>query len=255
MERRFGSWAIPRLGLYVVLVQALGFILLAGGYARAELVLCGNWVLHGEWWRLVSFLMLPSDTGIWILIELYIFYLISSALEREWGTFRFNLFILCGYLLTVAMSFIFQDAILLNTYFLGSIFLAFATLFPNFEFMLFFILPVKVKWLGWLMTVGFAMTLFGGGSQGAKLCVIAAFINYALFFGKDFLRGRAASARRKAFQSENLKVESTARHTCSICGITDQSDSTIHFRYCSTCGQCFCEEHMEQHQHKSEVSE
>lgn len=251
LEKRFGSWAIPHLGVYIILLQGIGFFLLAGGYASvSDLVLYGDAVIHArEWWRLFSFLMMPTDMSIFLLLAMYIFYMISSSLEQRWGSFRFNLFILFGYLFTIAAAFIKPDVLIVNTYFLGAVFLAFATLFPEVEFLLFFILPVKVKWLGWITAAGFAMSLFGG-APGDRLCALAAFLVYALFFGRDFLRGQAAVKRRKAFVAENVKVESTARHICSVCGVTDQSDPTMDFRYCSTCGKCFCEEHIQQHQHE-----
>ena len=253
MERRFGSWAIPHLGLYLVLIQGLGFLLLKGGYAHGgdDLFLAGEMLLkHQQWWRLLSFLMLPSDMGFFLLLQMYIFYLISSSLEREWGTFRFNLFILCGYLLTVAMAFLSPLSIITNTYFLGAVFLAFATLFPHFEFLIFFVLPVKVKWLGWLTAASFALVLFTSPSLGERLCVAAVFVNYALFFGKDFLRGRSAAKRKKAFVAETVKNEAFVRHTCAECGANEQSHPEIHFRYCSSCGKCFCEEHITQHKHE-----
>ncbi len=252
LEKRFGSWAIPHLGLYIILLQGIGFFLLAGESASvSDLVLYGDGVIHAkEWWRLFSFMMMPADMNpFFLLLAIYIFYMMSSALEQRWGSFRFNLFILLGYLFTVTAAFIKPDVVIVNTYFLGAVFLAFATLFPDVEFNLFFILPVKVKWLGWITAAGFAMSLFGGAA-GHRLCALAAFLVYALFFGRDYLRGQVATKRRKAFVAENAKVESTARHICTVCGVTDQSDPTLDFRYCSICGNCFCEEHIQQHQHE-----
>lgn len=256
LEKRFGSWAIPHLGVYIILLQGIGFILSTGSNPIAptgELVLSGKSVLQdGEWWRLLSFLMLPKFSGLlWFIISLSVFQLISSALENRWGSFRFNLFILIGYLLTVGMAFIRPSEEITNFYFLSSVFLAFATLFPNFQFLAYFILPIKAKWLGWIAAVGYTLILFDSKSQGGdRLCVLAAFLTYALFFGRDFLRGQVAVKRRKAFVAEKVKVESTARHICTVCGVTDQSAPTMDFRYCSKCGNCFCEEHIQQHQHK-----
>lgn len=251
LEKRFGSWAIPHLGLYIILIQVIGVILLLGEYAQqSDFVLNGAVMKEGQWWRLLSFMMLPpSLSPIWLLIGLYVFYLISTALERQWGSFRFNLFILIGYLLTISMAFLSPAALIVNTFFLGSVFLAFATLFPNFEFLLFFILPVKVKWLGWLTAASYCLVLFTTTNVGDRLCVVAAFLTYVLFFGNDFVRNMMAGQRRKAFQSETAAAETQLRHTCTDCGATEQSDPTLHFRYCSTCGNCFCEKHIETHSH------
>jgi hypothetical protein len=250
LERRFGSWAIPNLTLYLIAIQVIGVALLMGGYSLYEdLVLVGGLVQSGQWTRLLSFMMIPRTLSpFWLFISFYVFYLMGSALEQQWGIFRYNLFILLGYLLTVAMAFVAPGVIITNTYFLGCVFLAFATLFPNFEFRLFFIIPVKVKWLGWLTATMYVLTLLVG-DLGSRLGVMAAFANYALFFGRTFVNNFKADQRRKAFVAERAEVEAQPLHACSECGVTDKSDPTMHFRYCSTCGACFCEEHMETHQH------
>jgi hypothetical protein len=151
-------------------------------------------------------------------------------------------------LFTVAAAFIAPSAIITNTYFLGCVFLAFATLFPNVEFRLFFILPVKVKWLGWLTVALYMLTLFSA-DIGSRLCVVAAFANYLLFFGRDFLNNFKAGQRRKAFVVEREIAAGQPMHVCAECGASDKSNESLHFRYCSTCGKCFCEEHIGNHDH------
>jgi hypothetical protein len=262
LEKRFGHWAIPNLTLYLLAIQAIGVALLMGGYStELDLILHGSSVIHrGEWWRLLSFMMMPKiPPSIWLLLAFYIFYLMGTALEREWGTFRYNLFILCGYLFTILAAFISPGVIVTNTYFLGCVFLAFATLFPEFEFHLFFILPVKVKWLGWLTAGFYILTLLGVVSagpgvpdfvvKGNQLSVGAAFANYLLFFGKDFYLNIRSGQRRKAFQSERAATQAQPLHVCAACGASDKSDDALHFRYCSTCGKCFCEKHIANHDH------
>lgn len=260
LEKRFGSWAIPNLAVYLIGIQVIGTVLLMGGYVNSmDLILHGSSVFdRGEWWRLLSFMMIPKTTSpLFLLISFWIFYMIGNALERQWGTFRFNLFILSGYLLTVLMAVINPGAILTNFYFLGSVFLAFATLFPNFEFLIFFVLPMKVKWLGWITAGWYIMTLImpiSGGMPGAlgignKLSIVAALSNYLLFFGRDFIQSVRAGQRRKAFVAEREVVAAQALHTCAKCGVTDKTDRSKHFRYCSTCGGCFCEDHIGDHDH------
>lgn len=251
LEKRFGSWAIPNLSVYLIVIQAIGVVLLMGEYVGWEdLVLQGGSVMHrGQWWRLLSFMMLPRTLNpIWLFFAFYIFYLMGNALEHQWGAFRFNLFILCGYLLTMAIAFIAPAAIITNFFFLGGVFLAFATLFPEFELRIFFILPVKVKWLGWLTVALYLYTLVSADA-GSRWCVMAAFANYALFFGKDFIRNAKAAQRRQAFVSQRAELAAEPIHKCTRCGKSDQSDATMHFRYCSTCGQCFCEKHISDHDH------
>lgn len=250
LEKHFGSWAIPNLTNYLLVAQIIGALLLLGGYtSTSDLVLVGGLVQVGDWTRLFSFMMIPKSLHpIWIIFSLYIFYLMGSSLEREWGAFRYNLFVLCGYLLTIAAAFIIPAATISNIYFLGAVFLAFATLFPNFELLLFFVLPVKVKWLGILAGVFYLLILLAG-PPGERVAVGAALLNYALFFGAEFLAALKAGQRRKAFQAEREVAAAQPRHQCAECGESDVSAPAKQFRYCSTCGNCFCEEHLEHHQH------
>lgn len=251
LEKRFGSWAIPNLTLWLIVLQVCGVILLMGGYVSyVDMILQGDAVLRGgKWWQLLSFMMMPKTLSpLWLIFAFYIFYLMGSALEHQWGAFRYNLFILCGYLLTVAVAFIAPGAYITNFFFLGCVFLAFATLFPNFEFYIFFILPMKVKWLGWVTVAAYVWILLTGDA-GSRLCVGAAFVNYAIFFGREFMHNMAAGQRRKAYQARTAALEGQPRHECAACGITDKTDPSMHFRYCSTCGKCFCEAHISQHEH------
>lgn len=250
LEKRFGGWAIPHLTLYLMLVQGIGVLLLMRGVARPEdLVLVGGLVEVGQWTRLFSFMMIPKTLSpIWLFFAFYIFYLVGTSLEREWGAFRYNLYILCGYLLTIAAAFIVPYALITNFFFLGGIFLAFATLFPNLEFLLFFVVPMKVKWLGWLTAATYLWVLLTG-DPGSRLCVLATFANYLLFFGKGFAANLKAGRRRKAYQAELETVAERPLHTCAKCGATDKGDPDLEFRYCSTCGKCFCERHIRDHGH------
>lgn len=250
LEKRFGGWAIPHLTLYLMAIQAIGLALMMGGYAaEKDLVLVGGLVQVGQWTRLLSFMMIPPDASpIFLFFAFYIFYLMGSSLEREWGTFRYNLYILQGYLFTVAVAFVVPSAQIFNYFFLGGVILAFATLFPNIEFRIFFILPVKVKWLGWLTTIFYTLTLLSA-DLGSRLCVVAAFANYLLFFGKDFLRNLKAGQRRRAYASKREVVAAQPFHVCAECGASDKSDELLDFRYCSSCGKCYCEKHIGDHGH------
>ena len=129
--------------------------------------------------------------------------MISNSLEQHWGTFKYNLFVLTGFSMTVLSAFINPGMIVTNTYFLGAVFLAFATIFPQITFQLFFIIPVKVKWLGWITAVGYLLTLLNQSDNafavGKRWGVIIAFINYALFFGGDLISSIKAKRRRDQF--------------------------------------------------------
>lgn len=252
LDKRFGRWALPHLTIYLLVLQGVGVLLLATGTVpHYELVMTGGLVKSGQWWRLISFLMMPRTMSpIWLIFSFIIFYMMGSSLEMRWGTFRYNLFLFCSYWLTIVGSFIFPNAIISNIYFLGGVFLAFATLFPNFEFLLFFILPVKVKWLG-MLTAGLYIFTLLTSHVGNRVAVAAVFINYLLFFGKDFLHNRQMVNRRKEFQAKQLKVEESFRNQCEVCKANDASDPDLDFRYCASCGRCFCSVHINDHSHET----
>ena len=192
LEDKFHAWALPNIGFYLIALQAIGVVLLISEKTAVDrLWLHGSSVLHrGEIWRLLSFLMLPETLSpLFLLFAFYIFIMISHALEERWGIFKFNLYLLTGYVITVLSIFIKPGIIVTNTYFLGSVFLAFATLFPDVTFRLFLILPVKVKWLGWLTVTGYLFTLLNPLenpiAEGRKWGVYSAFVTYLLFFGEE----------------------------------------------------------------------
>jgi hypothetical protein len=257
LERLFGRFAISNISLYFVIGQV--FVLLSAmlGRLRIEsLILMPAWVMDGEWWRLFTFLFIPPAFGgtfglIFVAFAWYLFYLMGSALEGNWGTFRYNLFLFIGYALTVAVAFIFPNSPATHLFLAGSVFLAFAYLHPDFELALFFILPVKVKWLAL-----FTWLLYGWrflqGNWSVRLEILAAISNFLLFFGRDILLNMRHRKRTVARRAEKLaRTEPEARHVCYVCGKTDVTHPQLDFRYCSRCegDQCYCPEHIQNHAH------
>ena len=124
-------------------------------------------ILHGQIWRLVTFVFVPTNSGIWLLISLYFYYFVGSVLEREWGAGRFTIFYLSGMLLTIVYGFIVYFAaglpVPLSTVYINySLFFAFATLYPDNMVLLFFFIPLKMKWLAWLDAAYFAYSILDG---------------------------------------------------------------------------------------------
>ncbi len=149
LERKFGDYAIPNLTIYLIALQAFSWILLqAHPELFQKLVLTHDGLMAGEVWRLLTILLIPPGGNLLFLaIALYFFFMIGTAMETQWGTFRYNLYILIGYIATMLVALI-PGAIVSGFYLIESIFLAFAWLFPELPILLFFVLPVKVKWLG-----------------------------------------------------------------------------------------------------------
>jgi hypothetical protein len=252
LERSLGRFAIPNLSLWLVLGQVLVFLgILLGKIEPGWLVLVPRFVLMGQWWRLFTFLLIPPSMSIiFIGFAWWIFYMMGNALEAYWGAFRFNLFIFLGATLTVGLSFLQPDMAITNAFLAGSVFLAFAYFNPDFEMLLFFILPVKIKWLALLTWAVYGYEFLVGGWSG-RLQVIAALGNFFLFFGRDLIQGAASRRRAMVRSADRAAAVSQPLHRCRICGKTDKSNPELDFRYCSKCAgaECYCPEHIRNHVH------
>lgn len=261
-EQRLRPFAIPQLTLGLVLAQVVAYIALFAAQgmenqgAAQRLMLIPDLVMAGEVWRLITFLAVPPVTNpIFAFFFWYIFFMMGSALEQNWGDFRYNLYLLIGYLATVAVSFLTPSMPASNGYLQASVFLAFAQLYPNFELRLFFILPVKVKWLALIAWIGYFLTV-AFGSWNDRLLVLASVGNFFLFFGKEIKNQVIHGQRRMATQAKRISTKSQPYfHRCTTCGITDRDNPTMEFRYCSKCADAsgYCSEHIHNHEHVTEA--
>lgn len=255
LERKVGHLGIPNLMAYIVGANAFVYILMymdPTGMIQEHLMLYPNLVMQGQVWRLLTYVFIPPARSVfWILFTLYFYYMVGTGLEQEWGTFRFNLYYLVGMIGTTAAAFITgtgATAIYLNL----SLFLAFARIYPDFQLLLFFVIPVKMKYLAWLNWFFIGVTVVSGG-MGAKIAAVVSIVNYFLFFGKDIINrtktSRQVYANRKRFRSE-LPQNKTI-HKCTICGITEKDNPQIEFRYCSKCYGYheYCMDHLKDHTH------
>jgi len=252
LQRRFGRLAIPNLTLMLIVVQVAVYLLTWGHEEMREgLLLVPSKVLAGQWWRLLTVLFAPPLTNpLFAFFFWYLFYMMGTTLEVHWGTFRYNLYLWVGYLATTAVAFLTPDAPATNGFLYGTVFLAFAHLFPNFELMLFFILPVKIKWLALLAWIGYGYAFLTGGLY-ESLAVAAAVANFLLFFGRDIYDRMRSGRRRMRAQIRSVTAQREPFHRCRVCGITDISHPQTEFRYCSKCdGTCgYCPEHLKNHEH------
>lgn len=255
LERKLGRYAIPNLTLFLVGGQAATYVLtLAKPEFALALALIPEAVLEGEVWRLVTFLFYPPATSpLFVIFALYFIYMFGRALEEHWGEFRFNVFMFVGWLLSVGAAFAVPGSMATNAYLMGSLLFAFAYLNPDFTILLFFILPIRIKWIALLTGVGFVYTLAVGSWQDRAL-VAAGVANFFLFFGSDmWLRVRGARRRQVKRETER-KAAGTATHQCAVCGLTDLEDRNMQFRYCSQCAgkRCYCMDHIRDHEHARE---
>lgn len=249
LERRLEPVAIPNITLYIVIAQV--FVLLTGMLGVLDLrqiVLVPYFVMQGEVWRLFTFVAMPPGFSILVAFAIYLFYLYGNALEDYLGVVRYNLFLIVGYALTVGLAFISPMAPATNLFLGGAVFLAFAFLNPDFTLHLFFILPVKIKWLALLTWVYYGFTFITGGAT-ERLGVLAATGNFLIFFGKDVVQ-RIRTGRHRVKQQakrEKLRQElSGPMHKCSVCERDSDSNPELDFRL-RTEGEaevCYCEEHL-----------
>ena len=274
---RFG---IPNLMRVIVIGNVAVYVLMLltqanDANALSFLTFNLNALLHGEVWRLVTFVFVPAYSSPFaLLISLYFYYWIGSTLERQWGTAKFNLYYISGALLTV-LGVVLASLITGNPYLTAagtgyvnlSMFFAFAFLFPDTTVLLFFILPVKMKWLAYLDGALFAFDIIkaiGAHNWAGVVLPIVALLNFAVFIWPEvhYLKERAKYQNsrktvqfRQAQQQQAKQAQQQGyRHKCAVCGRTDVDHPELEFRYCSRCVgyHCFCQDHINNHIHFTE---
>ena len=274
--------SIPGLMRYIVIGNVLVFLLdlfSSGGAALGTGLFSfnANAILHGQVWRVITFIFVPytSRNLFLFLLTLYFYYFIGTALEREWGANKFTIFYFFGVILNILIGFLVGTA---SMYYVNmSMFFAFATLYPDLQFLLFFIIPVKAKWLAWIDGAYFAIAVVRfliAGQFLYALIPIVAVLNYLLFFASDiggkvsYWKGRAKQKARQQefrqsyqrggagpkvvnFHDAKTKAKTNYLHKCAVCGKTDVTDPQMEFRYCSKCNgyYCYCSEHINNHVH------
>lgn len=257
LDRRFGRFSVPNITLGLIVCQALVFVLaMSDGEFLSRLELIPARVMEGEWWRVVTFLCVPPTLNfLFALLSWYVLYLMGTALEMFWGTFRYNVYLLLGYLANIGFALLLgllgeSEVSASNGFLQLTVFLAFAYLNPEFEFLLFFILPVKVKWLAWFTWIMLGISLVTGPWL-VRLMVISSVANFLVFFGADIYRQLHNRQRRAAWESRQPNRKSKAFHRCEVCGITDVTNPDMTFRYCSQCSGArgYCSEHIHNHPH------
>ncbi len=305
MERKHGGKAIPRLTTIMIALMAAGYILaLVRPDILNYLTLDPDRILHLEIWRLVTWVLIPPGTLDFFTIIMLVFYLsIGMSLERAWGDFRYNVYIFSGLLISIVAAFLafaifsvmYHAPALVgavtgssfSTYYICmSILLAYAATFPEAVVLFMFVIPVKMKYFGFIYAAFMLYDVFGyiraAATGGGPLYLIrvvamaASLVNFALFFFTSRQRfrlnpeqkRRQREFRRQVLQAEGRRGGSApqgaahggetgkvtrvgARHRCEICGRTEISDPDLEFRYCSKCQGAheYCLEHLYTHVH------
>lgn len=273
---RFG---IPRLINYILIGNVIVYLFdwFSNGSVSALLGLdFGSAILGMQLWRLVTFIFVPdASKPIWFVVSVFFYYFLGNTMEREWGSTKFTLFYLCGAVLTFLASIVtfFWSGGVSYMVTLGAVhstlFLAFATLYPDAQIRVYFILPVKAKWLA-LFYLFLSIWDFVG-MNGFLLPImlplllpelLASWANYLLFFwsyirdifSRSFHRARHQNSRQTVNFRQATKEARQQKgylHKCAVCGKTDTDYPDEEFRYCSKCNgyYCYCSEHIQNHIH------
>ncbi|MDO4803920.1 MAG: hypothetical protein Q4A32_03760 [Lachnospiraceae bacterium] len=241
MESKFGKYAIPNLTLILIGCYIVGYALqMINPNAAEYMKLEPGYILRGQVWRLITWIVMPPYTmsmkgfGIFFTVIMMFFYFsIGNTLERTWGTFRYNVYIFGGMLFTLIAAFVcyfvfsaiaggsVQVGDFFTTYYvMMSMFLGFAATFPDAKVYLYFIIPLKVKWLGVLY---FALMVYECGQyfhlvlQGGIyywvpiIAFIASMMNFFIFFfsTRDF--GSYSPVKRKRQKDFDRQMDAGRR--------------------------------------------
>ncbi len=282
-ERKFGKYAVRNLSLVLIVCYMIGYVIQVAAPGIVSLLTLNPYaILHGQVWRLVTWVLIPPDSlDLFTIIMLFFYYSVGTSLERIWGTYRYNVYLFSGMLYTIIGSFlalliywliarsvgtevnpvVVQTAsTLFSTYYINmSIFLAYAATFPDAQVLLMFVIPVKMKWMGVAYGVLLLIQLLGGVGSTVfnifyRIALVASLLNFVIFWITS--RGRLSMSpkqakRRQEFRSEVKRNTRVTKHKCAICGRTDEDDPSLEFRFCSKCNGNYeyCQHHLFTHEH------
>lgn len=275
LERKFSKYAISNLTMYLIFGYVIGYVLSrVSPQILSFLTLDPYQILHGQIWRLVTWVLMPPSTQgvLFYAIMLLFYYQLGTNLERTWGVFRYNVYIFGGILYTILgavvtwiiMTVMYGNAALtgavvgaqISTYYICmSIFLAFAVCYPNMQILLYFIIPIKMKWMAYVYAALMLVDLVQS-SWPRRIVMVMSLLNFVIFFlsTRDLYRFSPKEVHRRQVYRQAVRRPQSAgitKHKCAICGRTEQDDPILEFRFCSKCAGNYeyCQEHLFTHQH------
>ncbi len=299
LERKFGRYSVKNLTLFLIGAYVIGYILtLVAADMIPWLTLNPYYILKGQVWRLVTWVLVPpGDLSIFTVIMLFFYYSLGTNLERTWGSFRYNFYIFGGMLLTVIGAFLLYfayeffiigeesfrqmgEAMNLmgyeasdlkpvvyegvfggfSTYYINlSIFLAFAASYPEMQIMLYFLIPIKIKWMAYLDVAYLIYQIYqyakiGILGIGYIVAIVVSLLNFVIFFLLTRNVHRISPKevhRRSVYRRKVHQAQTISKHKCAICGRTGEDDDTLEFRFCSKCNGNYeyCQHHLFTHEH------
>lgn len=304
-EKKFSRYAIPNLSLYLIIAYVLGYIIYQINPQIYSLLQFNPYMIfHGQIWRIITWVLVPPESFSWFtIIMLFLYYQLGRGLEHAWGTYRFNVYMFSGFIFTVIGALILYVAmtglyslnllpaditidmisygqlsaggyfgtlvgLVVSTYYINmSIFLAYAATYPEEQLMLYFLIPVKIKWFGYIygayLIIDIVQAFRNGGMVIGIIVTVMIFVsllNFLIYviFGKHRGRFNPKQVKRRREYRQNIRqarpenYENGARHKCAVCGRTELTNPELTFRYCSKCSgnKEYCEEHLFTHEHR-----
>lgn len=261
LERKYGKYAIHNLMYYIIILYGVGTVMdiISPRFYYQYLSLNASAILNGQVWRIFTFLMNGAGSNLlFAFIALYLYFMIGTNLENTWGAFRFNVYFLVGILGHIIAAFVayFITGVSypLDTFYLNfSLFFAFAATYPDMQFLLFFIIPIKAKWMA-LFNGAYFVLMFIVGDVATKICIVLSLTNFLLFFGATRNYKRVSPQqihRRNVYKKAVSQPKGISKHKCAICGRTEEDGEDLEFRFCSKCdgNYEYCQDHLFTHTH------
>ena len=266
LERKFGRHGgIPNLTVYIIICYVIGYLLTYMNPSLLSMMsLDVSKILQGQIWRLVTWVIYP----------------IGTSLERTWGSFRYTLYIFSGLLFVLIAAFITYfvtggfvvidgmtymiGGSVFTTYYVSlSVFLAYAACYPDMQILLWFVIPIKMKWMAWVYGAIIVYNMISYVRVGLWVMavpILASLLNFVLFFfsNRNMHRYNPKEVhRRREFKKAmaqsrvNPATGGITKHKCAICGRTEEDDPNLEFRFCSKCNGNYeyCQDHLFTHQH------
>ncbi len=282
LERKYGKFSIPNLTLILIGGFILGYLIeIFAPEALSIISLDPVKVMKGQVYRLITWVVIPPDgVSIFVIITIMFYFYVGRTLENMWGDFRYTLYIISGIIFTdIGIMLTYAVMILTGqrnlaeyysimgvyevagakTYYLCmTMFLAYAFMFPEMQVLISFIIPIKVKWLGYLDIAYLAVDALRYGLAGyytGMVTILTSVLNFILFYVAMKGKTRVSPAhkkRKKQYKKEVRQTQILTRHKCAICGQTEEDNPNLEFRYCSRCkgNYEYCQNHLFTHEHK-----
>lgn len=281
LQQKFGKYAVYNLQKYLIGAYCIGLVLnLLSVDVSGLLGFSMDAILHGQIWRLVTWVVCADGGSFISLIFLYCVYNMAQSFEQMVGTFRMNVYLVGGMLLNLIGGIVVYlitflllgqgiSVQLTNYEMLFTIFMALALCIPEGTVYLSFLFPIKMKWMFLIYIAGLIYQLYVYFSFGGSIVwlgllymvvygsqIIVSLLNLFLFF--HFSKIRLSRKQKKKQNEFRKQMASTprpgsgiARHKCAICGRTENDDPNLTFRYCSKCtgNKEYCQDHLFTHTH------